>query len=67
MSQIPDDFPEIDWTVAPDPHEIAQLRELVKLPLWEKLQWLETAQEMVESMNAHRAQQAQQAREDSAP
>ena len=64
MSQIPDDFPEIDWPVAPDPREIARLRELAKLPLWEKLQWLETAQEMVESMSA---QQAQQAREDSAP
>ncbi len=50
----PANFPEIDWTVEADPHEIAQLREQAKWPLWEKLAWLESAQEMVECMNAHR-------------
>lgn len=60
---IPPDFPEIDWTVAADLYEIAQLREQAKWPLWEKLAWLESAQEMVECMNAHREQQARLARE----
>ena len=58
---IPKDFPDIDWTVAPDPHEIAQLREVAKAPLWEKLEWLESTQAMVELMNAHRLEQARQA------
>ena len=65
MSQIPDDFPDIDWTVAPDPHEIAQLREVAIWPLWEKLEWLESAQIMVDSMNAYRLEQARLARENS--
>lgn len=60
---IPADFPEIDWTIPADPHEIAQLREQAKWPLWEKLEWLESAQEMVECMNAHRERQTQSARE----
>lgn len=61
MSNLPDDFPEIDWTVAPDPHEIAQLREQAKWPLWEKLEWLESAQIMVDSMNAYRLKQVREA------
>lgn len=63
---LPDDFPQIDWTVDADPYEIAQLREQAKWPLWEKLEWLESAQIMVESMNAHRLQQARLAREEPA-
>lgn len=63
MNNIPDDFPEIDWNTPADPQEIAQLREQAKLPLWEKLAWLESAQEMAECMNAHRLKQAQLARE----
>ena len=63
MSQIPDDFPAIDWTVPADPHEIAQLRSFAQWPLWEKLEWLESAQKMVETMEAHRLKQAQLARE----
>ena len=60
MSQIPDDFPKIDWSVPADPYEIAQLRAFAKWPLWEKLEWLESAQQMVETMNAHRERQARE-------
>ena len=63
MSNIPDDFPEIDWTVPADPHEIAQLRSVAQWPLWEKLGWLESAQQMVEAMDEHRLKQARLARE----
>ena len=59
MNDFPADFPEIDWTIPADPQEIAQLREHAKWPLWEKLAWLESAQEMVECMDAHREKQAQ--------
>lgn len=59
----PNVFPNIDWNTPADPHEIAQLREHAKLPLWEKLAWLESAQEMVECMNAHREKQGRAARE----
>ena len=62
MNNIPDDFPEIDWTRPADPHEIAQLRDVAKWPLWEKLEWLESAQQMVETMNAHCEQQARKER-----
>ena len=65
MSNIPDDFPEIDWTVPADPYEIAQLRSFAQWPLREKLEWLESAQEMVDTMQAHREKQAQLAREKS--
>ena len=63
MSNIPDDYPEIDWTCAPDPHEIAQLRAAAKWPLREKIEWLESAQAMVELMNAHRLETVESARE----
>ena len=63
MSNIPDDFPEIDWTIPADPQEIAQLREHAKWPLWEKLQWLESAQIMAESLEKSRLEQARLARE----
>lgn len=62
MNNIPDDFPEIDWTVPADPHEIAQLRSVAQWPLWEKLEWLESVQEMVETMEAYRREQARLAR-----
>ena len=58
MSQIPDDFPEIDWTVPADPHEIAQLRSVAQWPLWEKLEWLESAQEIAQSLEQSRLKQA---------
>ena len=63
MSNIPADFPEIDWTVPADPHEIAQLRDVAKWPLWEKLQWLESAQEIAQSLEKSRFKQARLARE----
>ena len=63
MSQIPDDFPDIDWTVPADPQEITQLRSVAQWPLWEKLEWLESAQIMVETMDAYRNKQARLARE----
>ena len=66
MSQIPDDFLEIDWTVPADPYEIAQLRSFAQWPLWEKLEWLESAQQMVETMDAYRLKQARLARETAA-
>ena len=40
---------ECDWVG----HELAQLRRWAQLPFWEKLEWLEQAQQMVEHM--HRA------------
>ena len=63
MSNIPADFPEIDWTVPADPHEIAQLRSVAQWPLWEKLQWLESAHEIAQSLEKSRLKQAQLARE----
>ena len=63
MSNIPADFPEIDWTVPADPHEIAQLCSVAQWPLWEKLQWLESAQEIAQSLEKSRLKQAQLARE----
>ncbi len=63
MNNIPADFPEIDWTVPADPHEIAQLRSVSQWPLWEKLEWLESAQIMVDTMEAHSQKQARLARE----
>ena len=60
MSNIPADFPEIDWTVPADPHEIAQLRSFAQWPLWEKLQWLESAQEIAQSLEKSRLQQARE-------
>ncbi len=63
MSNIPEDLPEIDWTVEADPHEIAQLREVAKWPLWEKLEWLESAQIIVQSLENSRLKQARLARE----
>ena len=60
MSQIPADFPEIDWTVPADPHESAQLRALAQLPLWEKLEGLESAQIIAQSLEKSRLQQARE-------
>ncbi|PQV63826.1 hypothetical protein B1R32_10830 [Abditibacterium utsteinense] len=51
----PDNFPFIDWTVAPDPYEIENLRDAARLPLWEKLEWLEAAQRLVEQIESGRA------------
>lgn len=53
--QIPP--PKIDWTVPPDPEEIENLRSFAALSMWDKLQWLEEAQRMVEHMNGQRPQQ----------
>ena len=64
MKNIPDNFPEIDWTIPADPQEIAQLREHAKWPLWEKLEWLESAQIVAESLEKSRLKQAQVARDD---
>ena len=66
MNNIPDDFPEIDWSVPADPHEIAQLRSFAQWPLWEKLAWLESAQIMAQSLEQSRLKQAQLARETAA-
>ena len=63
MSQIPDDFPDIDWTVPADPYEIAQLRDVAMWPLWQKLEWLESAQIIAQSLETSRLKQAQVAHE----
>ena len=60
---LPPDFPCIDWTVAPDPHEIEQLRRHAQWPLWEKLEWLESAQIIVQSLENSRSEQARLARD----
>ena len=52
---VPDNFPFIDWTVAPDPYEIENLRDAARLPMWEKLEWLEAAQLFAEQMETQRA------------
>lgn len=59
----PIDFPDIDWTIPADPHEIEQLRQQAKWPLWAKLEWLESAQIMAQSLEKSRLKQARAARE----
>ncbi len=60
MNPIPADFPDIDWTVPADPHEIAQLRSFAQWPQWEKLAWLESAQIIAQSLEKSRLQQARE-------
>jgi hypothetical protein len=38
-----EEVPEADrsWTAGWEAHEAAQLRRLARLPLWQKLQWME--------------------------
>ncbi len=47
---------ECDW----DGHRVAQLRRLARLPFWEKLDWLEEAQQLAEQLHStpkHRSSQ----------
>lgn len=37
-------MPTINWDVLPDPQELAQLRDAARLPLGERLEWLEQMQ-----------------------
>lgn len=52
----PDGFPAINWDVAPDSYEIEGLRDMARLPLWEKLEWLEEMQLFAEWMQEQRRQ-----------
>jgi hypothetical protein len=54
--------PEIDWSVPPDPHEIARLRELAKIPLAVFLETLEEMQILADHMEAQRKARVQRAR-----
>ena len=53
-------MPPIDWSVPPDPQEIEQLCDIADWPLWDRLDWLEEAQLIVESLQAaHERRMAQ--------
>jgi hypothetical protein len=46
---------EGDW----DSHRQSQMRRLARLPMWEKLGWLEEAHNIVRHLQAQREQQKQ--------
>ena len=54
MNTVPP--PQIDWSVPPSREEIEQLREVARLPLWVKLEWLEQMQKIAEHMQKQHAQ-----------
>jgi len=49
-----DQGPEREWERGWDGHLRAQRRRLAELPLSEKIQWLEDAQQLLEHMKRHR-------------
>jgi hypothetical protein len=53
---------EINWNVPPDPMEIEQLREVAKLPYWEKLKWLAQAGRMADHLQKQHAERMNQRR-----
>jgi hypothetical protein len=51
--------PNAGWDAGWDGHSLAQLRRLARLTLAEKLEWLEQAQRMVETMRRDRSPDAE--------
>lgn len=53
---MPDDIsdPDRKWSVGWDGHELDQLRRLARLPLWQKLQWLEEMNRVIRHMRKQR-------------
>ena len=47
------------WEDGWDGHRQAQMRRLARLPMWEKLGWLEEAHNIVRHLQAQREQQKQ--------
>ena len=50
----PKDSQDIYLRQIQSPHEIAQLRSLAQWPLWEKLEWPESAQIIAQSLEQSR-------------
>ena len=58
----------IDWSIPVAPQELEQLREVARLPLSQKLEWLEESQRLVEALRAGRiARQALQTSQNFTP
>jgi hypothetical protein len=49
-----DERDERAWEAGWEGHSLAQLRRLARLPLWEKLAWLEEAQRLAARLAAQR-------------
>ena len=50
-----DEMDERIWEAGWDGHLDAQLRRMARLPLWEKIAWLEDAQRLAARLTAQRA------------
>ena len=55
------------WERGWDGHELAQMRRLARLPLSEKLAWLEEAHRLVEQMRRQRQDRPESSAGDSCP
>ena len=56
-------FPQLIGRCPPILMKSRKLREVAKWPLWEKLEWLESAQIIAQSLEQSRLKQAELARE----
>ena len=58
MGDVPEE--ERAWDRGWDEHKRAQLRRLARLPLWEKLAWLEEAQRIARHLGRQRPERPEE-------
>ncbi len=53
---MPEDVPDMGptWAAGWEEHELDQLRRLARLPLWQKLQWLEEMNRIIRHLRSQK-------------